>query len=328
MDSLRAIDLRRRRGSAKILPYTQNDTESADILRAIPPRGTCFCSKNSVSLRASPSSRKKHRSENARSPARARADAPSLPFEFSPSAARIHQGAPNWTQYGAGRCAEDKHEALLGRADIQITDFIDKGAGRSGSFSNGATLCSTTSSLVALSPMVPSTRISQRRGGHRSFVRETLESVATVACAPWGRYEEVTVFSPPSILFLTTDDTYRRGNSIPMLSCRTPSLVTRSSTFLSRCSSRTCGLRLSSPLTTRYHSAQRVQRLVEKTRNDTGSSDDGPLADWVAVRGEGALDGGKATGTRAKYRFLCCIDTHEPIALPLPKLNVFVRVIR
>jgi hypothetical protein len=41
---------------------------------------------------------------------------------------------------------------------------------------------------------------------------------------------------------LTTDDTYRRGNSIPMLSCRTPSLLT-----LSRCSSWTCGLRLSSP---------------------------------------------------------------------------------
>ncbi|KAJ7886245.1 hypothetical protein B0H14DRAFT_3732257 [Mycena olivaceomarginata] len=82
-----------------------------------------------------------------------------------------------------------------------------------------------------------------------------------------------------------SDDTYRRGNSIPLLSCRTPSLVT-----LSRCSSRTW--RLSSPLANRYHNAQRAQRLLEKTRN-AGSSDDGPLADWIAMRGE---DGGGIRG--------------------------------
>jgi hypothetical protein len=31
-------------------------------------------------------------------------------------------------------------------------------------------------------------------------------------------------------------------------------------------------------------------------RNDTGSSDDEPLADWIAMRGEGAFDGGNGAG--------------------------------
>jgi hypothetical protein len=31
-------------------------------------------------------------------------------------------------------------------------------------------------------------------------------------------------------------------------------------------------------------------------RNDTGSSDDESLADWIAMRGEGAFDGGNGVG--------------------------------
>jgi hypothetical protein len=70
-----------------------------------------FCSKNSVSLRASLSSLKKHRSENARSPARARADAPSLPFGFSPRLPARSAHSPGRAELDAvrgGRCAEDK----------------------------------------------------------------------------------------------------------------------------------------------------------------------------------------------------------------------------
>ncbi|KAJ7819743.1 hypothetical protein B0H14DRAFT_2835530, partial [Mycena olivaceomarginata] len=71
-----------------------------------------------------------------------------------------------------------------------------------------------------------------------------------------------------------------------MLSCRTPSFVTPLSLLLSDMWPASVP-----PLAIRYNSAHRAQRLVEKTRNDTGSSDDEPLADWIAMRGKGALDG-------------------------------------
>ncbi|KAJ7886232.1 hypothetical protein B0H14DRAFT_3431434 [Mycena olivaceomarginata] len=121
-------------------------------------------------------------------------------------------------------------------------------------FFTNASWC--TSSLVALSPMAPSTRISQRGRGHRSFVGETLEAMAAVDCAPWGRrHLPAWKLHPHAVL----------SHSVP----RHPLSLLFSDMWPV------------SVLPPRNSIPQRseAQRLVEKTRNDTGSSDAEPPAD-------------------------------------------------